>query len=263
MFWADTRPTHRPAARTLIAAIAGVAALAGADLAQAQAVVVRSTGPSAAQYPQGRKLPASAKVTLKAGDRLTVIDKAGSRVLAGPGNFVMDSTVSRDQQGASRVAGLMTGTAAPRTRTGAVRGAPSAARAAAAPTAPDSIWYVDVSKGGTYCVSNPTSLVLWRPNRAEDASAKLTGASGKPVPVTWKRGSPLRQWPTAELPLTDGGVYTFADPVGPTVKIVTKFVSNVPADELGIAGLLADKGCHAQLDVLANALSGGAPGGMR
>ncbi|OZA58497.1 MAG: hypothetical protein B7X78_08945, partial [Sphingomonadales bacterium 39-62-4] len=58
--------------------VAGMAALAGmaiAGSAMAQSVVVRSTGPSAGAYPQGKKLPAHATVVLKGGDQVTVLDK--------------------------------------------------------------------------------------------------------------------------------------------------------------------------------------------
>ena len=223
-----------------------------AGAAQAQSVVVRSTGPSATTYPQGKKLAANAKVTLKAGDKLTVLDKAGTRILAGPGNFTLDGSVSRDAGAATRVAGVLASTGA-RTRTGAVRGAPGPARAADAPNAPDNVWYIDVSKGGVFCVVNPASLVLWRPNRSEEANAKLSLAGGKPVGIVWKKGNPLKLWPTAALPVVEGGRYTFSDPVGPSVTITLHLLPAAPADDLSAAAMLADKGCTTQLDVFANA----------
>ena len=117
---------------------------------------------------------------------------------------------------------------------------------------PDSIWYIDVSKGGAYCVADAKSLVLWRPNRAEQATGKLTPPGGKPVEVTWNKGNPLKLWPE-QLPVSDGGRYAFSDPVGPTVAITLHLLPAVPADDLAVASLLADKGCMAQLDVYANA----------
>ena len=246
MFSARNRTT-----RILLAGAiaAGVGLAAGA--AQAQSVIVRSTGPSATAYPQGKKLAANAKVTLKSGDKLTVLDKAGTRILAGPGSFTLDSSVNRDVGTVSRVTGAIASNGA-RTRTGAVRGAPGPARPAGALNAPDSVWYIDVSKGGAYCVANPASLVLWRPNRAEEATAKLTAAGGKPVDIVWKKGNPLKLWPSATLPVVEGGRYTFSDPVGPSITLVLHVLPAVPADDLAVAGMLAEKGCTAQLDVFAN-----------
>ena len=240
------------ATRIMFAGIvaAGIGLAAGA--AQAQSVIVRSSGPSATAYPQGKKLAANARVTLKPGDKLTVLDKAGTRVLAGPGSFTLDGSVSRDAGAVSRVTGAIASNGA-RTRTGAVRGAPGPARPAGAPNAPDSVWYIDVSKGGAWCVANPASLVLWRPNRSEEANAKLTAAGGKPVDIVWKKGNPLKLWPSAALPVVEGGRYTFSDPVGPSVTLVLHLLPTVPADDLAVAGMLADKGCTAQLDVFANA----------
>ena len=229
---------------------AGIGFVAGA--AHAQSVIVRSSGPSATTYPQGKKLAANTKVTLKAGDKLTVLDKAGTRILAGPGAFTLDNRVSRDAGAVSRVTGAIASNGA-RTRTGAVRGAPGPARAIGASNAPDSVWYIDVSKGGAYCIANPASVVLWRPNRAEEANAKLSAVGGKPVDIVWKKGNPLKLWPSANLPVVEGGRYTFSDPVGPSVTLVLHLLPVVPTDDLAVAGMLADKGCTAQLDVFANA----------
>jgi hypothetical protein len=249
------------AAKALLAAAAGIGMLAAVSVAQAQSIVVRSSGPSAATYPQGKKLPANAKVTLRAGDKLTVLDKSGSRVLSGPGSFTLDGKVARDVGAGSRIAGVVTGGGTARTRTGAVRGAtPGRPATAASPAAPDSVWYIDVSKGGAYCVSDPNSVVLWRPNRAEEATGKLSLVGGKPVEVTWKKGNPLKQWPTKELPLADSTRYVFSDPVGPNVPITIHVIGAPPSDDLAVASLLADRGCLAQLEVFANAATPAAGG---
>lgn len=247
MFSARTRAVRIGLAGAFAAGFAFVA-----GVAQAQSVVVRSTGPSAATYPQGKKLPANAKVTLKPGDKLTVLDKAGTRVIAGPGSFTLDGSVSRDAGATPRVAGVLASTGA-RTRTGAVRGAPGPAKTAGTPNAPDNVWYIDVSRGGAYCVANPASLVLWRPSHSEEATAKLSSAGGKPVDIAWKKGSPLKLWPVSALPVVDGGRYTFSDPVGPSVTITLHLLPAAPADDLSAAAMLADKGCTTQLDVFANA----------
>ncbi|MET0180158.1 MAG: hypothetical protein ABW194_06700 [Novosphingobium sp.] len=252
---------RNPALRRLLAGVVALAGLAGAQPALAQAVVVRSTGPSMATYPQGKKLPANAKVTLKTGDRLTVLDKAGTRVLSGPGSFTLDSTVARDQTTASRVSGVLAAGGGARPRTGAVRGVPRPA-AALPPPSPDSVWYIDVSRGGAYCIVGTETPVLWRPNRTEQAMGKLSDGRGKTVDVIWKAGNPLKQWP-AQLPLVDGASYRFADPVGPTITIVTHLIGALASDELAVAGTLADKGCMAQLDVLANAAGEPGPAGVR
>jgi hypothetical protein len=228
----------------MIAGAATFGSLALAGGAMAQAIVVRSTGPSAAQYPQGRKLPANASVSLKPGDKVTVIDKAGSRVLSGPGNFTLNSAVERG--GGSVMANMMVGGGS-RARTGAVRGAPVGLEA---PTAPDNIWAIDVTKGGTYCVADPASLVLWRPNRADAITGKLA-ANGKTSPVAWKAGSALKLWP-ADVPVVDGMTYSFTGPVTVNSSITLKKLAEVPTDQMQVASMLAEKGCNAQLDVIAS-----------
>lgn len=244
--------------RVMAAGAAAFASLALGGAAMAQAVVIRSTGPSAGQYPQGRKLPATASVTLRAGDRVTVLDKSGTRVLSGPGTFAMNGAVDRTESGGAVATVLAMGNARMRTRTGAVRGD----IASSAPqTGPDSVWYIDVSKGGTYCVADPAKLVLWRPNREEAATGKLTDAAGAVAPVEWKRGNALKLWPGASLPVVDGKTYTFSDPVGPSVAITTKLMGEVPEDSMEVAAKMAEMGCTQQLDVLANAAAEQTPGG--
>lgn len=252
---------ERNALKALLAGVAAMSTLAVAGAAYAQAVVVRSTGPSAAQYPQGKKIPAGSSVSLRAGDRVTVIDKAGSRVLAGPGSFPITGQVNRDG-GGSAIAGLMSRGGGSRSRTGAVRGAPGAAPVVTTAPSPDSVWYIDVSKGGTYCVADPAGLVLWRPNREEEGTGRLLAQDGTLADVTWKRGNALKLWPATTLPVIDGQTYSFSHPVGPTVKITTRLIGDVPADEIETAGLLAEKGCTAQLDLLASVASSDAAAGL-
>ncbi|MDE2563917.1 MAG: hypothetical protein KGL48_16895 [Sphingomonadales bacterium] len=246
------------ALKAMAAGAAAFASLALGGAAMAQAIVIRSTGPSAGQYPQGKKLPAAASVTLRAGDRVTVLDKSGTRVLSGPGTFSVTGAVDHTNSGGAVETMLAMGGARMRTRTGAVRGdLPDAAP----PTGPDSVWYIDVSKGGTYCVADPAKLVLWRPNHVEAASGKLAGASGTVASVEWKRGNALKLWPSAALPVVDGKSYTFSDPVGPSVTITTRLMGEVPADSMDIAAKMAAMGCTRQLDVLANTAAAGTPGG--
>jgi hypothetical protein len=225
--------------------------LGGSTAAQAQAVVIRATGPSSATYPMGRKLPAGASVVLKAGDQVTVIDQAGSRVLAGPGSFKLDNAVTRDAGGGNSALAALIARGGARTRTGAVRGdtAPPPVEAAS----PDNVWYVDVSRSGTVCVADPAQVVLWRPNRAETGNGMLFGADGTSAEVTFRAGSALKLWPVAALPVTEGQTYRFTSPVGQTVKITVRVLAAVPEDALAVASLLAEKGCKAQLDVLASA----------
>ncbi|MGV3510522.1 MAG: hypothetical protein ACO1OX_00825 [Novosphingobium sp.] len=255
MFLVDGKPL-----RAFLASVSAIAGLAVSGQAMAQSVVVRSTGPSAQAYPQGRKLPAGASVTLKAGDHVTVLDKAGTRVLNGPGTFALNGQVNRDAAGGTQLATMMARSGASRTRTGAVRGA-AGGPAMVAPTGPENIWYIDVSKGGTYCVADPATVVLWRPEKTEEGTGKLLSQDGSTADVTWRAGSALKVWPAASVPLVDGQTYTFSNAVGMPVKIRTVLLAQVPSDELEVAGMIAEKGCTAQLDMLANLAQSSSVGG--
>lgn len=255
MGWVD-----RKLVRTTFAGVAALAAVTVGGAALAQSVVVRSTGPSAATYPQGKKLPANAMVVLKGGDQVTVLDKAGTRVLAGPGTFTLNGAVNRDANGATALASMMARGGGARTRTGAVRGA-TAAPVVVAPAGPENVWYVDVSKGGTYCVADPAALIMWRPDKTQDGSGTLLSQDGSTAEIAWRMGNPLKVWPSASVPVVDGQTYTFTSPVGAPVKIRTMVLATVPTDEVEIAGVMAEKGCSAQLDLLATLASSAPAGG--
>lgn len=250
MSWVDAAKLRKP-----LALVAGALALAAGSTAMAQAVVVRSTGPSAAQYPMGKKLPANGTLALRAGDQITVIDKSGTRVIKGPGSFPVNAAVSRDQASALAMAQMATTPGGARVRTGAVRGAPT--EASALPAGPDSIWYLDITKGGTFCVADPRQVVLWRPDATETGMGKLTGPDGTTADVTWNAGNPLKLWPSETLPIADGKAYDFRNPVGHSVSIKIKQLTAIPADAMEMASVLAASGCTAQLDVLANTTATG------
>ena len=105
--------------------------------ASAAVVVVRSLGPSAKAYPPGKTLPETAKITLQGGDVVTVIGPGSAKTLRGPGNF------DAKQMSLASAAGQ-------RGRFGALR----AGEVAHSP----SIWDVDVTQSGKFCVATPARL---------------------------------------------------------------------------------------------------------
>ena len=58
-----------------------------AGTAVAAPLVVRSTGPSAKTYPVGKPIAENAKIVLKAGDTLMLLDGSSTRTISGPGTF--------------------------------------------------------------------------------------------------------------------------------------------------------------------------------
>ncbi|MEO7178433.1 MAG: hypothetical protein ABIW83_06285, partial [Allosphingosinicella sp.] len=79
MSWGPSKGVGRP---LLAAALLITASAATADI-----LVVRSSGPSAKSFPPGRRLPESARISLKTSDQLIVLDGRGTRIIRGPGTF--------------------------------------------------------------------------------------------------------------------------------------------------------------------------------
>jgi hypothetical protein len=175
--------------RPLIAALL----LAGASAAMADILVVRSSGPSAKSYPPGRRLPESARLVLKGGDQLIVLDGRGTRVIRGPGAFTAGAPA------VGRVA-----SAAPavdrRARIGAVRGLETGE------LRPPSIWHVDVSRSSNVCVADPSKVTLWRADPGKAATLTIAGRGGRSRQLGWPPGSSTIAWPS-DLPVAEGAEY--------------------------------------------------------
>src|ERR1700761_4903826 len=69
--------------KAALAALCSAAALLAVGGARAQSVVLEARGPSAALYPKGKVIAPHARLDLKAGDVVRVIDSAGVHTLTG------------------------------------------------------------------------------------------------------------------------------------------------------------------------------------
>ena len=205
----------------------------------AATIVVRSNGPSAGAFPVGKTLPTGAAITLKAGDVLTVLDAGGTRVLRGPGRVAVSGAGQANVNG---IAALIADTGARQTRTGATRGA-----IAAAPH-PTNVWFVDMTRGGNFCVSDVKALALWRAASDRAASWTVTRAGAPPVQIQFRPGQAVAAWPLAALPVTDGARFRIEGSM--PVTITTRLLPSSPASLDSAAQALLDHGCTAQVDTL-------------
>jgi hypothetical protein len=228
----------------------GAAALA-LPVAAMAGVVVKSTGPSSAKYPVGTKLDDNASVTLKPGDVITVLTAEGTRVIRGGGTFRVGD---RPQVAADRFAALTRKRAATRVRTGAVRGESDAMA-----TNPN-LWYVDVTRSGTFCLYDLATVRLWRPATGNVETYRIVGEDGSsPVEVTFDDVAAVAPLDPARLPIVEGGNYMITAPDGTTsahLNFVLLPEDAEAPDELAEA--LIAKGCTVQLEMLASALEASA-----
>lgn len=229
------------------------AALALSASAAMAGVVVKSSGPSAATYPVGKKVSDTATITLKAGDSITVLTAKGTRVMKGAGTFKVG-----DQPKATRgrFAALTRKRAARRVRTGAVRGGPAGAMEAKA-TNPN-LWYVDVSQSGKRCVFDLNTVRLWRPVKEGIATYRVIDtASESSIDVTFDDGESVAALDPARLTVVADTEYTFAGPEGTDVATVT--FTKLADDWTGaedLANKLVEAGCMTQVDQMADRLGG-------
>lgn len=253
------RTTGRGFATALALTLGLTLGLAVSGQALAQAVVVRSTGPSAVNYPKGKRLAATDQVALKAGDIVTVLDKAGTRVLRGAGTFSLVVAANRDRSGAALLARSLSNPAS--VRAGAVRGAGDTSGENVMPV---SIWLADTDEGGTVCVPRGSDLYLWRKDSANRSFSWLTEATGgEMVRMQWPPKTVGIAWPKTVLAPQEARTYRIYDETTPDkateFRIVMIEPEAVPADAASLGTLLLDNGCKAQFDWLAASLEEGEP----
>lgn len=230
MFSRPNKSAFRYLAATLL--------LAGASTAMADILVVRSVGPSAKNFPLGKRLPDNAKIVLQANDQLTLLDGRGTRELRGPGTFTAASGTSAPAQLASNAS--VNGR---RARIGAVRGIDTG------PLRPPTIWHVDVAKSTNVCVSPPNKVALWRADAAQATTLTVSGAGGTRQ-LAWPEGDATLDWPDG-LPLTDGAQYRLSWPgAAPPTTIQFRTLPQRPSGLEATASLLIANRCDAQLDLL-------------
>jgi len=216
--------------RLVIAAAAAAASLAAVSAAQAATLVVRSSGPSAKALTPGRALPDGAPVTLQAGDIVTVLVATGTRILRGPGSFNLG--------GGGR--SLPAASFNPRARFGAMR---------SGEVESPSLWDIDASQSGTFCVADPKTVSLWRPE-ADDAASVSLKRGGDAKTIAWPAGKATVAWPAA-LALADGADYDLSFAGSSDVShLRLKTLASVPQDLPGLAKAFLDHGCQSQLDLL-------------
>lgn len=228
MSWAQSKASAR---RLGLLALVSIAAAAPAA---ANVLVVRSSGPSAAQYPAGRSLPDNAQIRLQGNDMVVLLSAGGTRTFRGPGTF------SPGQAAGPSVAS----TGGSRARVGAVRSA------GIDPSMPQpSIWQIDVSQSGTACLTSAASATLWRPDSGQAGRLSIRGPGGSQQ-VEWPAGHATASWPEG-LPLANDAEYQISQvgaPAPTTVRV--KLIGAVTGDLTAVADALIRNGCTEQLDLL-------------
>ncbi|MBA4747766.1 MAG: hypothetical protein H2056_03530 [Sphingopyxis sp.] len=242
--------------RLIAAAIAATAACVSTS-ALAQSMIVRSSGPSAAKYPVGKKLAANEKITLVSGDRVVLLDKGKTRTLARPGVHNSSATVAANQTLSTTMSQMISRDGALRRRGGATRGPGDAEMAVADIRAPN-LWLIDARKGGNFCVADPGALLFWRPDINGDTSLRVEaeGSAAKAETIAFLDGQAYRRWPGATLPLTAGSSYRLSGGgMDKPVSIRFQLLDSLPETPDDIAAKLLERGCTAQLDRLVDTMA--------
>ena len=227
--------------------LALVGAVMSVPGAAAAGVVVKSSGPSAGTYPVGKKVADASTITLRAGDKITVLTNGGTKVMQGPGTFRVGEGATRTR---ARFARLTRQGASNRARTGAVRGSGKGS-----PTMPN-LWLVNVAASGTTCLYNLENVRLWRPEADEGQTYTIAPqGSETALDVNFVETESQRSLDPEGLKLANGSTYTITGPAagespGTPVNVKIVALSETYRQPDLLASALAENGCLGQLAVL-------------
>lgn len=214
-------------------------------------VVVKSSGPSAGTYPVGKKVSDTSSITLRAGDRITVLTDDGTKVMQGPGTFRAGEGATRTR---ARFSNLTRKNSARRVRTGAVRGTGDG------PVRSPNLWYVNVAASGTICLYDLASVRLWRPDASAGQTFTVTdSATNASLEVEFVETEAMRSLDPENFAVADGRSYTISGPLdegGETgaTNITVAALSEDYAEPDALAEALIANGCTTQLALLADTL---------
>jgi hypothetical protein len=234
-------------------AIAG-AALGLSTAAAADAIVVRSTGPSATAYPVGRRIAPTERIVLRNGDRVVLVGEGATRTLSGPGNFPVRAANQANQNRSATLGRYLSTTGGTISRTGAVRGSGDSG-----PSAAPNLWVLNIEQGGNFCVADMANVTLWRADMAQDTLLTVQDVAnpGTTSPLAFVAGQNFRRWPSDTMPIAEGRSYRISGP-GMATPVEIRFTALPtpagPADPEAIATALAEKGCISQLAQLGGRL---------
>ncbi|MDE1467275.1 hypothetical protein [Aurantiacibacter sp. D1-12] len=235
-------------AKQAMLGVAGAfAALALTPQAAEAGTVVASSGPSSETYPVGAQIGDTQRITLRAGDTLTVLSNGRTRTLRGPGTFILAQRGARSDNRA--LSALTSRRSSSRARTGAVRGDGNAV------VSNPNLWYVDVAQSGTICLANPDPIQLWRADTEAAASYSFSrsGAEGEAIDVAFPESEMLGIWDGA-VQLREGETYVISGG-GSSAEVSFVFLQEIPNDGEELALTLIENGCSVQLDQLTRALA--------
>jgi len=214
--------------RALMVAMAGFFPAA----ALADVLVIKAVGPSARQYPPGRRLPDNATLNLKNGDVVTVLKDRGTRIFRGPGRVsVASAPTPGPRSGGVRIAA------------GAVRGGPPTG----APGQATNLWQYDVGTTGRACFQASQPLVLSRTDARKALRLVLTQAGGTRTTLHWPAGQQTLALAPDQLARTTRIEYR--RPNSSRRKVVTLIeVKDDPSDRSALVLGLMKQGCSQQVD---------------
>lgn len=215
-------------------------------------IVTFSSGPSASRFAVGSEVADGERITLRAGDRLTVLSNSGTREMRGPGTF----QIARN--GAATNHRVWEALSATRVVS---RDVVAATRSPASWQSPN-LWWIDVDSGlsVSLCVPEGETIRFWRRNPDVRASYALASTSrpNRTTALAFAGTETIADWGPTPSPQASQSYRITRDSgeLMTQINLVFLSLSEIASPEALAPALLAH-GCTNQLEMLTLALSEG------
>lgn len=222
------------------------------SLASAKALIIHATGPSSAKFPVGSVLKEPVEIVLVKGDRLTVLDAIGTRVLVGPLRLTKDEVRRPSEVRVAALRKLFEDR--PRSRAAGSRSTSEGTAAEAESTRRTTsrarnLWEVGTSSKGDWCATDPEGIEIAREPVSAKGKLLLTAPSGTTHEVVWPKGERLVYWP-AEARIAEGSTYQLRYEQEDPAFVTFHLIKTDGQDLLKLGQELLRFSCHTQLDLL-------------
>jgi len=215
------------------------------EAALAALIVIRAEGPSASSYPAGRILDSGQPLSLRKGDRLTLLDGAGTRVVAGPMVGKLSASTSVDARGSiDELRRIFSRSRERRSVLGASRG--FAMPPDAPQILPPSLWTINVHKAGPWCIAPGIPVSLVRDDAYVPAYLEMRGAEPNSR-LDFPKGA---REVSFSYPMKNESRFTYFSSNRPMGELTIRPIQPPQSGIVELAQQFLENGCYEQIDLI-------------
>jgi hypothetical protein len=203
-------------------------------------------------YKPGEAINSSDAMTLKSGERLSLISPTGKMIkLVGPFKGVpLTKEAGKDNQSIKKaIQNLLTHSEPGSDSYGITRNTDDLLKLASQPAPLPSPWVIDVTQDGPYCYKEGEKIIFWRGDKSKTTTITIKiEPVGWNAKATWKSGKSKLALPDS-IPIKEGLLYKVTLD-GKGVEGVLNIIPKTIQSKIAQAAWMKERGCLSQFRTL-------------